>query len=95
MGRSFLRADWHWLAVALGLMFVSLLLRSMALKVIVDALGGLRARLSDTFSATSIGLLANTVIPSVLAPCSHRTLCTCCCAGAGLHCPLRRRWACP
>ncbi len=72
MGRSFLRADWHWLAVALGLMFVSLLLRSVALKVIVDALGARRARLSDTFSATSIGLLANTVIPvragTVLAP---------------------------
>ena len=72
MGQSFLRADWHWLAVALGLMLVSLVLRSVALKVIVDALGGLRARLSDTFSATSIGLLANTVIPvrvgTVLAP---------------------------
>ena len=72
MGQSFLRADWHWLAVALGLMLVSLVLRSAALKVIVDALGGLRARLSDTFSATSIGLLANSVIPvrvgTVLAP---------------------------
>ena len=72
MSQSFLHADWHWLAVALGLMLVSLVLRSVALKVIVDALGGLRARLSDTFSATSIGLLANTVIPvrvgTVLAP---------------------------
>ncbi len=72
MGRSFLHADWRWLVLALALMFGSLLLRSMALKVIVDALGGLRARLSDTFSATSIGLLANTVIPirvgTVLAP---------------------------
>ncbi len=72
MSRSFLRADWHWLAVALGLMLVSLLLRSVALKVIVDALGCVRTRLSETFSATSIGLLANSVIPirvgTVLAP---------------------------
>lgn len=72
MGQAFLHADWHWLAIALGLMFVSLVLRSVALKVIVDALGGLRACLGDTFSATSIGLLANSVIPirvgTVLAP---------------------------
>jgi uncharacterized protein (TIRG00374 family) len=71
-GQSFLRADWQWAGAALGLMLVSLVLRSLALKVIVDALGGVRARLSDTFSATSIGLLANSVIPirvgTVLAP---------------------------
>jgi len=71
-GQSFLHADWHWVAVAVGLMLVSLVLRSAALKVIVDALGGVCARLSDTFSATSIGLLANSVIPirvgTVLAP---------------------------
>ena len=72
MGRSFLHADWHWVALALGLMLISLVLRSIALKVVVNALGGVRARLSDTFSATSIGLLANSVIPirvgNVLAP---------------------------
>jgi glycosyltransferase 2 family protein len=72
MSRSFLQADWRWLAAALGLMLASLLLRSVALKVIVDALGGVRARVGDTFSATSIGLLANSVIPirvgTVLSP---------------------------
>ena len=72
MSRSFLQADWRWLAVALGLMLASLLLRSVALKVIVDALGGVRARVGDTFSATSIGLLANSIIPirvgTVLSP---------------------------
>jgi uncharacterized protein (TIRG00374 family) len=72
MGQSFLHADWHWVSAAVGLMLVSLVLRSVALKVIVDALGDVRARLSDTFSATSIGLLANAVIPirvgTVLAP---------------------------
>ncbi len=72
MSRSFLQADWRWLAVALSLMLASLLLRSVALKVIVDALGGVRARVGDTFSATSIGLLANSIIPirvgTVLSP---------------------------
>jgi uncharacterized protein (TIRG00374 family) len=72
MGQSFVHADWHWVGAAVGLMLVSLVLRSVALKVIVDALGGVRPRLSDTFSATSIGLLANSVIPirvgTVLAP---------------------------
>jgi uncharacterized membrane protein YbhN (UPF0104 family) len=72
MSRSFLQADWRWLAATLGLMLASLLLRSVALKVIVDALGGVRARIGDTFSATSIGLLANSVIPirvgTVLSP---------------------------
>ncbi len=72
MGQSFLHADQRWVAIAVALMLVSLVLRSAALKLIVDALGGVRARLSDTFSATSIGLLANSVIPirvgTVLAP---------------------------
>ena len=72
MGHSFVRTDWRWVAVAVALLLVSLALRSAALKVIVDALGDVRARQSDTFSATSIGLLANTVVPvrvgTVLAP---------------------------
>ncbi len=71
-GSSLLHADLPWLGVALGLMVVSLLLRSYALKVIVDAFGAGRARLGDVFSATSIGLLANAVAPvrvgTVLAP---------------------------
>ena len=62
-GRSLLRTDWHWMAVAAALMVVSLVLRSVALKVIVDAFGCVHARLGDAFSATSIGLLANAVIP--------------------------------
>ncbi len=84
VGHSFVRADWHWVAATLGLLLVSLALRSAALKVIVDALGGVRARQSDTFSATSIGLLANVVVPvrvgTVLTPYT-------------LHVLLRRRGA--
>jgi len=72
VGHSFVRADWHWVAATLGLLLVSLALRSAALKVIADALGGVRARQSDAFSATSIGLLANAVVPvrvgTVLTP---------------------------
>jgi uncharacterized protein (TIRG00374 family) len=63
MEQSFVHADWRWALAAMGLLLVSLVLRSWALKVIVDALGDVRARLSDAFSATSIGLLANIVLP--------------------------------
>lgn len=63
MTQSFADADWRWALIAIGLLLVSLVVRSWALKVIVDALGDVRARLADTFSATSIGLLANTVLP--------------------------------
>jgi glycosyltransferase 2 family protein len=72
MARSFGDADWRWAGVALALMLASLVLRSYALEIIVNALGDVRTRISDTFSATSIGLLANSVIPvrvgTVLSP---------------------------
>jgi uncharacterized protein (TIRG00374 family) len=63
MEESFVHADWRWALAAIGLLLVSLALRSWALKIVVGALGEVRARLTDTFSATSIGLLANTVLP--------------------------------
>ena len=70
--RAFAAADWRWGGVAVVLMLSSLALRSLALRLIVGALGDVRARLSEAFSATSIGLLANTVIPvrvgTVLGP---------------------------
>ncbi len=70
--RSFADADWRWAGVALALMLASLALRSLALQLIVAALGDVRARFVEAFSATSIGLLANTVIPvrvgTVLSP---------------------------
>ena len=72
MGRSFADADWRWAVIALVLMMVSLALRSVALGVIVNALGNVRARFGEVFSATSIGLLANALIPvrvgTVLSP---------------------------
>jgi uncharacterized protein (TIRG00374 family) len=72
MGASFAHVDWHWLIVATALMVVSIVLGSAALAVIVNALGGVHARLSETFSAASIGLLANSIVPvrmgTVIAP---------------------------
>ena len=63
MGRSFADADWRWAAIALFLMMGALALRSVALGVIVGALGDVRARFGEVFSATSIGLLANSLVP--------------------------------
>ena len=71
-GRALAGADWRWAAVAVLLMLVSLALRSLALQLIVGALGTVRARLVEAFSSTSIGLLANAVAPvragTVLSP---------------------------
>ena len=63
MGRSFLAADWRWAAVALGLLLLCLLLHSLALTLIIRAYGDVRPRLRDAFSSTSIGLLANAIVP--------------------------------
>jgi uncharacterized protein (TIRG00374 family) len=72
MARSFADADWRWAVAALALMLVSLTLRSLALGSIVTALGDVRARFGEVFSATSIGLLANALVPvrvgTVLSP---------------------------
>lgn len=62
MARSVANADWRWAGVAVGLMLVSLTLRSGALMLIARACG-CDARLRDTFSSTSIGLLANAAVP--------------------------------
>jgi len=63
MVSSFLRADWRWILAGVGLMLLSLLLRSAALKLIVRAYDDVPPRISDTFSSTSIGLLANVLMP--------------------------------
>ena len=72
MGRAFAGADWRWAGAAVVLMLASLALRSLALQLIVGALGSVRARFVEAFSATSIGLLANAVAPvragTVLSP---------------------------
>jgi uncharacterized membrane protein YbhN (UPF0104 family) len=70
--RAFADADWRWAGAALALMLASLALRSLSLQFIVNAVGDVRSRFTDAFSATSIGLLANSLIPvrvgTVLSP---------------------------
>jgi len=72
MVRSFARADWRWALAAVALMLASLALRSYSLQLIVNAVGDVRCRFTEALSATSIGLLANSVIPvrvgTVLSP---------------------------
>ncbi len=63
MARSVLAADWRWALVALGLMLLSLWMRSVALTAIVRAAATTGVRVRDAFSSTSIGLLANAVVP--------------------------------
>ena len=62
MVRSIVHADWRWVSAAVGLMLVSLTLRSLALALIGRAAGA-APRLRDAFSSTSIGLLANAIVP--------------------------------
>jgi uncharacterized protein (TIRG00374 family) len=62
MAESVIRADWRWVLVALALMLVSLTLRSLALRLIGGACEA-QPRLRDALSSTSIGLLANAVVP--------------------------------
>ena len=62
MVRSIVHADWRWVSAAVGLMLVSLALRSLALAFIGRAAEA-APRLRDAFSSTSIGLLANAVVP--------------------------------
>ena len=72
MVRSFAHADWRWALAAVSLMLVSLALHSLSLQLIVNAVGDVRSRFTEAFSATSIGLLANSLIPvrvgTVLSP---------------------------
>ncbi len=63
MVHSFLGADWRWMLVATALLLVSLVLTSLALKLIVHAHDDVRPSIVDTFSSTSIGLLANVLMP--------------------------------
>jgi uncharacterized protein (TIRG00374 family) len=63
MIHSFLGADWRWMLAAIALLLVSLVLTSLALKLIVHAYDDVRPSIVDTFSSTSIGLLANVLMP--------------------------------
>jgi uncharacterized protein (TIRG00374 family) len=56
--------NWAWIAFALGLNLVSVLLRSLAWRLTIDqALDPPHPRFDRVFSAFSIGLLANAILP--------------------------------
>jgi glycosyltransferase 2 family protein len=56
--------NWAWVAFALGLNLVSVFLRSLAWKLTIDqALEPPEPRFSQVFSAFSVGLLGNAVLP--------------------------------
>ena len=56
--------NWAWIVFALGLNLGSVLVRSLAWRLTIDqALDPPQPRFGDVFSAFSIGLLANAVLP--------------------------------
>jgi uncharacterized membrane protein YbhN (UPF0104 family) len=61
---AFNRVDWHWVAVAVGLNLLSVLVRAFAWRtVIVQAMPPPHPRFALVFSAFSVGLFANAVLP--------------------------------
>ena len=56
--------NWAWIAFAMGLNLVSVLLRSLAWRLTIDqALGPPHPRFDRVFSSFAVGLLANAVLP--------------------------------
>ena len=56
--------NWAWVAFALGLNLISVLLRSLAWKLTIDqALEPPQPRFTQVFSAFSVGMLGNAVLP--------------------------------
>ena len=64
VARAFNLVDWAWIVFAIGLNLASVLVRSLAWRLTIDqALDPPRPRFDQVFSAFSIGLLANAVLP--------------------------------
>ena len=64
VARAFNLVDWAWIVFAIGLNLASVLARSLAWRLTIDqALDPPRPRFDQVFSAFSIGLLANAVLP--------------------------------
>ena len=64
VARAFNLVDWAWIVFAIGLNLLSVLARSLAWRLTIDqALDPPRPRFDQVFSAFSIGLLANAVLP--------------------------------
>ena len=64
VGNAFTIVRWEWVVVAVGLNLLSVLLRAVAWKIVIDqALAKPHPRFTLVFSAFSIGLFANAVLP--------------------------------
>jgi uncharacterized protein (TIRG00374 family) len=64
VGNAFTVVDWHWVAAALGLNLLSVLVRAVAWRtVIVQAFEPPYPSFALVFSAFSVGLFANAVLP--------------------------------
>ena len=64
VARAFNLVDWAWIVFAIALNLVSVLVRSLAWRLTIDqALDPPHPRFDQVFSAFSIGLLANAVLP--------------------------------
>jgi uncharacterized membrane protein YbhN (UPF0104 family) len=64
VGDAFAAVEWHWVAAAVGLNLLSVLVRALAWRtVIVQAMPPPHPSYSLVFSAFSVGLFANAVLP--------------------------------
>jgi uncharacterized membrane protein YbhN (UPF0104 family) len=64
VGDAFTAVEWHWVAAAVGLNLLSVLVRAIAWRtVIVQAMPPPHPRFPLVFSAFSVGLFANAVLP--------------------------------
>jgi uncharacterized membrane protein YbhN (UPF0104 family) len=64
IGHAFTRVRWEWVAAAVGINFVSVVVRSMAWNVVLhEALAPPYPRLRSVFAAFSVGLLGNAALP--------------------------------
>ena len=64
VGDAFTIVRWQWVAAAIGLNLLSVLVRALAWKIVIDqALPPPHPRFPLVFSAFSIGLFANAVLP--------------------------------
>ena len=64
VGHAFTIVRWEWVVAAIGLNLVSVIVRALAWKIVIDqAMPPPHPRFQLVFSAFSVGLFANAVLP--------------------------------
>jgi uncharacterized membrane protein YbhN (UPF0104 family) len=66
IAHSFLHIDWRWMLAAVAMDLCAIFLKGINHKIVFDALGATRVRVMEAFSATSIGLMVNWLVPARL-----------------------------